>query len=1063
MPLNTNLKKVLIIGSGPIVIGQAAEFDYSGTQACKAIEEEGIRTVLVNNNPATIMTDMNVASKVYIEPIEVDAIEKIIQKEKPDGILAGFGGQRALNMAIDLKDQGILDKYGVKLLGTQEDAIKKAEDRELFKDLMEEIKEPIASSVIANTLEECLDFASKNGYPVIIRPAYTLGGTGGGIADNEEELRKIGKSGLEASPIHQVLIEQSLLGWKEIEYEVMRDSRDNAIIVCNMENLDPVGVHTGDSIVIAPSQTLRDREYQGLRNSAIKIIRSLKVEGGCNVQYALNPENGEYIVIEVNPRVSRSSALASKATAYPIAKIAAKIAIGYTLDELKNQVTKNSSAFFEPALDYIVTKVPKWPFEKFKSSSKKLGTQMKATGEVMSIGRSFESSLMKGISSMEVKAMGLNMEWMKDLSNEELVEKIKACDDERVFAIYESMKRGMKLEEIHEMTKIDMWFLHGIKNIMDVEISVKKAETLDFETLKLAKECSFTDEYIAKIRGIDEIDVYNERKNKNIVANYKMVDTCAGEFESNTPYYYSTYSEEDENIVSEKEKIVVLGSGPIRIGQGIEFDYSCVHSSWAIRELGYESIVLNNNPETMSTDFDTSDKLFFDPINIDEVDSIMQKENAKGVIVQFGGQTSINLAKKLCDRKIPIMGTSYEDMDRAEDREKFKQMLDKLQIPYPKAFTVKNLNEALEVTNNIGYPVLVRPSYVIGGRGMAVISNEEELMRYIENADEISSEHPILIDKYISGKEIEVDLISDGRDILIPGIMEHCEKAGVHSGDSISVYPPVDISEDVQTKLVKFSKAMAAELKVKGLMNIQYIYDGKEVYVIEVNPRASRTIPILSKVTNIPMVKIAMRAILGEKLSDMEYGTGLLDAKELYAVKIPVFSMEKIHDADTYLNPEMKSTGEVMGLDRNYKHAVYKGFKGLYKNIPLSGGIYVSLNDKDKAESIDTIRTYSQLGFEIFGSKNTAKFLVENNIDAKFIETDEIKENIACGKINIIINTPTKGNDKSRTGFKLRRYIVENRIINFTFLDTAKLFLDAIEVEKDSSDIEFRSLDEYFA
>ena len=1061
MPLNTDLKKVMIIGSGPIIIGQAAEFDYSGTQACKAIREEGIETVLVNSNPATIMTDANMADKVYIEPLTVDTIEKIIAREKPDGILAGFGGQTALNLAMKLDEEGIIEKYGVKLLGMKLDTIKKAEDREEFKNLMMEIDEPVAKSIIATKIDQCVEFVEENGFPVIIRPAYTMGGTGGGIASNDEELIEICTNGMEQSPIGQILLEQSVAGWKEIEFEVIRDAKGSAMVICGMENMDAVGVHTGDSIVVAPCQTLAPEEYQMLRTSALKLIDNLGIEGGCNVQYALDPNSQDYIAIEVNPRVSRSSALASKAAGYPIAKIAAKIAIGYNLDELKNYVTKTSSAFTEPTLDYIVAKIPKWPFDKFSKAARKLGTQMKATGEVMSMGRTFESAILKALDSLEGKFIGVFMENIAKLSKEDLIEKIKMCDDERIFAISQGLRIGMTIDELHELTMIDNFFLYGIKNIVDVEVRMKNEE-LTVELLKLAKKTGFSDKEISELSKVDVADIVKLKKENDIELVYKMVDTCAGEFDAQTPYYYSCHEEEDENEISDKEKIIVLGSGPIRIGQGIEFDYCCVHGLWAIKDAGYESIIINNNPETVSTDFDTADKLYFESLYIDNVMSIIEKEKPKGVVVQFGGQTAINLAEKIDKLGVKILGTSFESIDLAEDRGKFGDLLESLDIKAPKGTAIGNLEDAIEVAHDLGYPVIVRPSYVIGGRAMQVVYDDETLERYMTEAVNLSDEHKVLVDKYIMGTEIEVDAICDGEDVLLPGIMEHVERTGVHSGDSITVYPPITLSEEVIAKLVEDTTKIAKELKTIGLINIQYVYDGKDIYVIEVNPRASRTVPILSKVTGVPMVKLAVETMLGHKLKDLGYGTGRRENKKMYAVKIPVFSTEKLGDVDIYLGPEMKSTGEVLGVDANFDHAVYKGFKASGVKMPSSGGMYVSFRDIDKEEGQKLVEEYVALGFKLYGSLGTCEYLRQVGIDCESIKLTKIEEKINKKEIDIIINTPTKGNDKVRRGFRLRRKATEHRIPVFTSIDTAKLFLTAIDINKNSDIVEYKTMNEYF-
>ncbi len=1063
MPLNKSLKTVMIIGSGPIVIGQAAEFDYSGTQACKSIKEEGIKTILINSNPATIMTDMNVADKVYIEPITIDTVEKIIAKERPDGLLAGFGGQTALNLAMNLKEEGILDKYGVELLGVKPDTIKKAEDREAFKDLMLEINEPIAKSIISTKIEECREFVKENGYPVIIRPAYTLGGTGGGTAHNDEELEEICASGFHNSPIGQILLEQSVAGWKEIEFEVMRDANGSSMVVCSMENIDPVGVHTGDSIVVAPAQTLAPHEYNMLRTSALKILENLELEGGCNVQFALDYKTDNYIVIEVNPRVSRSSALASKAAGYPIAKIASKIAIGYSLDELKNYVTKTSSAYFEPSIDYTVIKYPKWAFDKFSGAARKLGTQMKATGEVMSIGRTFESAMMKALTSLESKNQGMRVAHLEGLTNDELMEKISKCDDERMFAVAQAIRQGVSVEDIHELTKMDRLFLNGIKNIVDMEERLKDEE-LTPELMLEAKQMGIADKDIAVLKGMETEKVTELRKEYGFKPVYKMVDTCGAEFDAHTPYYYSSFEEEDENEVDEsKESIIVLGSGPIRIGQGVEFDYCCVHGVWAIKEAGYESIIINNNPETVSTDFDTSDKLYFESLFIEDVMNIIEKENPLGVVVQFGGQTSINLAEKLSKRGIRIMGTSYDSIDLAEDREKFGKLLADLEIPSPAGGGVTNLEEALETANKLGYPVIVRPSYVIGGRAMQVVYDDEVLKTYMTEAVTASKTHPVLIDKYVKGTEIEVDAICDGEDLLIPGIMEHVERTGVHSGDSITVYPTMTLPQEIKDKLYDYTKRIAIALNTKGLINIQYVYDGKEVYVIEVNPRASRTVPILSKITGTPMVNIAVQIMLGKKLKDMEYGTGLIPPRGFSAVKIPVFSTEKLGDVDVYLGPEMKSTGEVLGMDKDLDKAAYKAFKATNTQMPLSGSLYVSLKDVDKDDTtVATVKGYEDMGFKIYGSKGTSKFLNDSGVKAEAIEFDEVVKKIADDEIKVIINTPTKGNDKRRKGFKLRRKGSEHRIPVFTCIDTAELFLTTLKVKANEEEVEYREIKSYF-
>ncbi|OBR96486.1 carbamoyl-phosphate synthase large chain [Clostridium ragsdalei P11] len=1060
MPLRENLKKVLIIGSGPIIIGQAAEFDYSGTQACEAIKKEGIQTVLVNSNPATIMTDKNIADKTYIEPLTVESLEAIIGREKPDGILTGFGGQTALNLAMELNEIGVFKKYNVELLGIKTESIKNAEDRESFKNLMNEIDEPIAVSEIATNLEECKEFLNKVSLPIIIRPAYTLGGTGGGIASTYEEYMEICENGLEESPINQILLEQSLAGWKELEYEIMRDKKDNCMVVCNMENLDPVGIHTGDSIVVAPSQTLNDREYQMLRRSAIKIIRTLKIEGGCNIQFALDPNSNRYMVIEVNPRVSRSSALASKAAGYPIAKIAAKIALGYTLDELKNYVTGNSSALFEPALDYCVVKMPKWPFDKFKTANRTLKTQMKATGEVMAIDRSFESALLKAVISLEGKIIGLKLDKFENMSKDEIIEKINNQDDERLFALAEALRKGMTIDELHELTKIDEWFLGGIENIVNMENELT-GNVPNVETIQKAEIMGFTDEYICKLIGMKLEDLKKLREVNGIKSVYKMVDTCSGEFEAKTSYYYSCYDLESDNVVSNNKKILVIGSGPIRIGQGIEFDYCCVNGVWAIKKAGYEAIIINNNPETVSTDFDISDKLYFEPLYIDDVMNVINEEKVDGVIVQFGGQTALNLSKKLNDRGVNLLGTSFESIDLAEDREKFRVLLKELDINSPVGGSVTSLEEADNLVAEIGYPVIVRPSYVIGGRAMKVVYNYEELCKYLKDAVNLSKEHPVLVDKYIVGKEIEVDAISDGQDLIIPGIMEHIEKTGVHSGDSIAVYPASDLPENVLKKIEDYTVKIAKKLNVKGLLNVQYAFDGDKVYVIEVNPRASRTVPILSKVTNIPMVEIAVEVMLGKKIKDFHYKRDMYKYSNIYAVKMPIFSNKKLSGVDVALGPEMKSTGEVLGVDFDKDKAIYKAFKASGVKILQEGNLYVSVNDIDKKDSLNVIKKYGELGFSISASSGTYKFLSENGVKCSELDLDTAVEYIKDKKIDIVINTATQGYNTIRQGFILRHTALAHDKIVFTCLDTANAYINAILTEKNGENIEYRTMGEY--
>ena len=1063
MPKNNSLNKILVIGSGPIIIGQAAEFDYAGTQACKALKEEGFEVILVNSNPATIMTDDNIADRVYIQPLTVNALNYIIEKEKPEGLLPTMGGQTGLNLAMELEEAGILDKYNVKLLGTSLDTIKKAEDRECFKKLMEEIDEPTPPSAIIDNIKDGLEFAEKTGYPIIVRPAYTLGGTGGGIASNPDELKEILHTGLLHSRISQVLLEKSIAGWKEIEYEVMRDSNDTCIVICNMENIDPVGIHTGDSIVVAPSQTLRDAEYHMLRSSAIKIIKALKIEGGCNVQFGLDPESMDYCVIEVNPRVSRSSALASKAAGYPIAKIAAKIAVGFNLHEIPNYVTRKTKASFEPSLDYIVVKIPKWPFDKFSYANRKLGTQMKATGEVMAIDRTFESSFLKAVISLEGNETGLRKPHLAMLSKDDLMKRLETCDDERIFVVAEALRKGISVKRINIITKIDKWFLNKINNIIGIENKLQ-TEQMSFELLKKAETMGFTDYEIRDLSKESLAKLDTLRRAHNLYPVYKMVDTCAAEFESYTPYYYSTFEDEEENIITKNEKIIVIGSGPIRIGQGIEFDYCSVHAVWAIQQAGYESIIINNNPETVSTDFDTSDKLYFEPLFIEDVFNVIRKEMPKGVIVQFGGQTAINLAPKLLTRGVQILGTSVESIDMAEDRELFERLLTELNIPQPKGAAVTTLREAIKVANEISYPVLVRPSYVIGGRAMQIVYSDEEPTKYVKEAVALSSEHPILIDQYINGKEVEVDAISDREDILIPGIMEHIERTGVHSGDSFCVYPTQTLSQQVIDKIICYTKKLAKALQVIGLMNIQYVVKDEEVFVIEVNPRASRTVPILSKVTKVPMVNIAIQVILGEKLKDLSYGTGLLPNTSLVAVKAPVFSFQKLTNVDTALTPEMKSTGEVLGIDTVYEKALVKAFEGAGYLFPEAGNILISVKKNDKEEALEVANEFKELGFNIIATQLTSKFFRERGIDAKEVnkfDFDVIHSMIKNSEVNIVINTPTIGKDIRRCGFKLRTCAEQYKVPCFTSLDTAKAYIKALKTKRSCGSLTYDDINSY--
>jgi len=1049
MPKNKNIKKVLVIGSGPIIIGQAAEFDYAGTQACEELKKEGLEVVLVNSNPATIMTDKNMADKIYLEPLNADTVKKIIEVEKPDSILANLGGQTGLNIAMELAESGYLEEKGIKLLGTSPEGIKKAEDRKAFKDTMEEIGEPCIASKVVNTVEDAVEFANKIGLPVIIRPAYTLGGTGGGIAHTFEQLKEIADSGIRLSRVSQILVEKCISGWKEIEYEVMRDSKGNCITICNMENIDPVGIHTGDSIVVAPSQTLSDKEYQMLRTSAIKIISALKIEGGCNVQFALNPNSFEYAVIEVNPRVSRSSALASKATGYPIAKVASKIAIGYTLDEIKNAITGKTYACFEPVLDYVIVKIPKWPFNKFLTASRELGTQMKATGEVMAIATNLEAGLLKAIRSLEENVESLILPKLTSLSTEEIRERLRNIDDERLWVIAEALRRNMSIEQIHEVTKIDKFFISKINNIIKME-KILSDTKLDINLLKKAKEMGFTDRVISKITKIPEEKIKQLRQENKILANFKMVDTCAAEFDAQTPYYYSSYDDDNEaDIKTNKKKVIVLGSGPIRIGQGIEFDYCSVHCVWALKKKGYETIIVNNNPETVSTDFDIADKLYFEPLTKEDVENIVKVENPYGAIVQFGGQTAIKLTRALKEMGVKILGTQEEDMDRAEDRKLFDDALNNCNILRPKGSTVYTVEEAIDVANKLEYPVLVRPSYVLGGQGMAIAYDDAEVRDFITEINKTVQEHPILIDKYMLGKELEVDAICDGDDILIPGIMEHLERAGIHSGDSISVYPTQTISEEHQKKIIEYTEKIAKELKVVGVLNIQFIISKGEVYIIEVNPRSSRTVPYISKVTNLPVIDIATRVILGEKLKNMEYGTGIYKKSEYIAVKMPVFSFEKIKNADTSLGPEMKSTGEVLGISKEFSKALLKSFIARGIKIPNKGNVLITVRDKDKQETLEIAKKLVNIGFNIYATVGTGKFLKENGVESIVVEkiwegADSIINLIHSGKINFIINTPTKGKESSRDGFRIRRLAVECKIPCFTSLDTVNAFYNSI-------------------
>lgn len=1050
MPKDPALKKILVIGSGPIIIGQAAEFDYAGTQACQALKEEGVEVVLINSNPATIMTDTNMADRVYIEPLTPEFVTQVIRKERPDGLLPTLGGQTGLNLATELAKQGVLEREGVRLLGTDLRAITCAEDRDQFRSLMKEIGEPVPSSIIVNTVEEAVDFANENGYPVIVRPAYTLGGTGGGIANDEEELREIVDAGLRYSPISQCLIEQSIAGYKEIEYEVMRDAADNCIVVCNMENFDPVGVHTGDSIVFAPSQTLSDREYHMLRSSALKIIRALDIRGGCNVQFALNPHSFDYYVIEVNPRVSRSSALASKATGYPIARIAAKIAIGYTLDELKNPVTGQTYACFEPAIDYVVSKIPRWPFDKFVSANRRLGTQMKATGEVMAIGRTLEESLLKAVRSLEIGLDHIHLPDAGKLSYDEIAERLARPDDERLFLLGEWFRRGHSLEEAHQLTKIDRFFLYKLERIVKFEEKLQQAEELNEELLLEAKRMGFTDRTIGRLRGLSEKEIRALRREYGIQPVYKIVDTCAAEFDAETPYYYSTYEREDEVVKTDKKTVIVLGSGPIRIGQGVEFDYATVHAIWALRKAGLEAVIINNNPETVSTDFNTSDRLYFEPLFKEDVMNIIEKENPVGVIVQFGGQTALNLARDLREEGIPIMGTSLEAIDRAEDRKKFEQLLSEARIAQPPGAAVTSVEEAVETAERLGYPVLVRPSYVLGGRAMEIVYSEKELRSYMEAAVKVNPEHPVLIDRYLQGKELEVDAICDGEDVLIPGIMEHIERAGVHSGDSIAVYPPQSITPEQKERLVEITTKIAKALNTRGLINIQFVLHKGEVYVLEVNPRASRTVPFLSKVTGIPMAQVATNILLGESLKVQGYEGGLWPETPEVAVKVPVFSFEKLRRVDITLGPEMKSTGEVMGRDRDYTRAVYKGLLAAGISLPRFGTVVATIGDKEKEEALPLMQRFYRLGYRIVATKGTADILKEAGLPVERVNklkegSPHILDLIRKGQADLVVNTWTRGKTPERDGFRIRREAVEHGIACLTSLDTVDALLVTLE------------------
>ena len=1060
--LDKSIKKTLVIGSGPIIIGQAAEFDYSGTQACETLKKEGIEVVLINSNPATIMTDKAVADRIYIEPITVEFVEKVIAKERPDSILAGMGGQTALNMAVELAEKGILDKYGVKVIGTPIESIKRGEDRELFREAMEKIGEPIIKSKIVESLEEGFKVANEIGYPVVVRPAYTLGGTGGGFANNDVELEDILSKGLALSRVGQVLIEKSILGWKEIEYEVIRDANGNAITVCNMENIDPVGIHTGDSIVVAPSQTLSDREYQMLRTSALKIVNEIGVVGGCNVQFALHPKSFEYAIIEINPRVSRSSALASKATGYPIARVATRLSLGYLLDEVKNEVTGKTFACFEPALDYIVVKIPKWPFDKFKKANKRLGTKMMATGEVMAIGNNFEAAFQKGLRSLEIGRFSFEHPVVKKMTIEELKAAVVKPDDERIFVVAEMLRRGYIKERLQKLTGIDKFFMEKIEWIVKQEELLKKMKfkDLDEHYLRNLKKKGFSDKGIASLMGISERDIERKRKAYNIIPTYKMVDTCAGEFAADSSYFYSTYDQFDEVVVSNNRKVVVIGSGPIRIGQGIEFDYCTVHAVKTLKKLGIESIIINNNPETVSTDFSTADKLYFEPLVTEDIMAILEKEKPEGVILQFGGQTAIKLANDLSDRGIKIIGTSADKIDEAEDRERFEEMMEELNINRPKGRGVWDVAHGIEIANEIGYPVLVRPSYVLGGQGMEICHDEYNLVKYLEASFERDSANPVLIDKYLNGIELEVDAICDGEDVLIPGVMEHLERAGVHSGDSITIYPQQNLYEGTEEELLEITKKIAKALEVKGMMNIQFIAYEHKLYVIEVNPRSSRTVPYISKVSGVPAIEIATRVALGEKLKDLGYGTGIYKKPNVVAVKVPVFSTEKLSSVEVSLGPEMRSTGEVLGVGNNVDEAIFKGLLGAKRvHLIQDRKILVTIRDKDKEEFLPIAKSLVKHGSTLFATKGTQKFLAENGVESTLVnrigeESPNINDVLKNREVDLLINTPTKANDAQRDGFKMRRTAIEYGVDVLTSLDTINAILRMQDSHIDESKLD---------
>ena len=1066
LPKLKDIKRVMVIGSGPIVIGQAAEFDYAGTQACRSLHEEGLEVILVNSNPATIMTDANMADRVYVEPLNLETLTRIIAQERPDGLLPTLGGQVGLNLAVELAEAGVLDEYKVKLLGTPLEAIRRAEDRSAFKEMMQQIGEPIPASAIVHSLEESEAFAKGVGFPLILRPAYTMGGSGGGFAHNMVELKEKMQRALRISPIHQVLLEQSVYGWKEIEYEVMRDSADNCITVCNMENIDPVGIHTGDSIVVAPSQTLSDREYQMLRSSSLKIIRSLGIEGGCNVQFALDPDSMRYIVIEVNPRVSRSSALASKATGYPIAKVSAKIAIGMTLDEIKNAVTGQTYASFEPALDYVIIKVPRWPFDKFTLADRVLGTQMKATGEVMAIDRSFEAALLKAIRSLEIGQVSLTLPGTSELADDQLKAGLQQADDRRLFLVAEALRRGWSRQRVFELTQINLWFIDKIQHIIDIEIVLNKTQTGDEVSLRQAKEYGFPDAEIARLWAVDDNFVRERRNQLGIRPVYKMVDTCAAEFSAVTPYYYSTYETENEVEAGKKPRVVVIGSGPIRIGQGIEFDYCSVHSVWALRDAGYETVIINNNPETVSTDFDTADRLYFEPLTIEDVLNVIEQEQPVGVVVQFGGQTAINLALPLAKAGVKILGSSVDAIDLAEDRRRFDELLNELGIPKPPGKTVISIEEAVEVADQVGYPVLVRPSYVLGGRAMEIVYQESELRNYLQFAVEASPEHPVLVDKYLLGRECEVDAVSDGQTVMIPGIMEHVERAGVHSGDSMAAYPPRHLSVVEKERILTYTVRLARAMGVIGLINIQFVLDEQHVNVIEVNPRSSRTVPYISKITGVPVVQIATRAALGHSLESQGLYGGLWPESRLVAVKAPVFSFAKLTQVDIALGPEMKSTGEVMGVSHSYAGALAKAFMAAGTAMPTNGKVLVTLANRDKVEAYPLIKTLVDLGFTISATQGTAIFLQERGLSVTVINklaegSPHVIDGIRDGQFDFVVNTLTRGKEPLSDGFRIRRAAVENHIPCLTSLDTLLAFTRGLESRKRGEQEELLPLQSY--